>query len=270
MAINYDFIRQLEGDRRDAYIPKEASGRIIGQSGVTIGAGLDLGNFGDLSVLGLPKSLENKLDTYVGMRRDIAEQVLKDNPLELSAEEAATVNRAVFDYQQERVKRLYEEESGKPWDTVPPEAQTVISSVLHQYGSPSRVPKFWSHATSNNWRGMVEELRDFGDSYSTRRNKEADYLESSMVTETNKTNNTKTGNNPNRQEYDNLLAFTVTTLDNLSSLRKKMLSNRSDRMMKELERAQAESVGEQFIQEQQEEQGQVVQDPEFPSFYNQG
>ncbi len=44
----------------------------------------------------------------------------------------------------------------------------VIASVAYQYGSLSR--------TNRDWQGALENLRDFGDVYDTRRNKEADLL----------------------------------------------------------------------------------------------
>lgn len=57
--------------------------------------------------------------------------------------------------------------------------QTVILSVAYQYGAnlASRAPKFWKAVTSQNWAEVVKVLRDFGDAYKTRRNREADYLE---------------------------------------------------------------------------------------------
>lgn len=179
--VDYDFIGKLEGNKDRAYIPKNDKGNIVGHSGVTIGKGLDLGNFGDLYNLDIPNALREKLEPYVGLRRELAEQALKDNPLELSDKELSELNKAVIKYYTGYVRSVYEEDSGRRWDNLPDRAKTVILSVLFQYGSPKRVPKFWSYATSHNWSNMIEELRDFGDNFPTRRNLEADYLENNYV-----------------------------------------------------------------------------------------
>ncbi len=64
-----------------------------------------------------------------------------------------------------------------PFDSLTCAQKTVIASVLYQYGSPSRVPRFWSFITANNWNSAISELRNFGDAFATRRNKEADLLQ---------------------------------------------------------------------------------------------
>ena len=47
-----------------------------------------------------------------------------------------------------------------------------------------RVPRFWSYITSNNWNSAIAELRNFGDAFATRRNKEADLLQYTGTTPT--------------------------------------------------------------------------------------
>lgn len=175
--IDYEFIAELEGVGHKAYIPKYNNGRIIGQSGVTVGKGLDLGNFGDLEKLNLSYPLIEKLSPYVGLRRELAEQTLEDVPLKLSSAEVKELNKALMEHHTRYVKNWYEQESQKEWDKLDPAVQTVIASVLYQYGSPRRVPKFWNYSLGPDVYCMVKELRDFKDKFPTRRNKEADYLE---------------------------------------------------------------------------------------------
>ena len=67
---------------------------------------------------------------------------------------------------------------GVDWNLLEPEKQTVLLSVFRQYGSTRRFPKFWTKATSGNWNAAIDELRNFNDDYATRRDKEADLLES--------------------------------------------------------------------------------------------
>lgn len=177
MTIDYDFIKQLEGNKITAYIPRDSSGNIIGQSGVTIGAGIDLGNFGNIDQLDISNKIKAKLRQYEGLRRELAEQMLKDFPLKLTEEEVSKLNAAVIDYYTTYIKDQYELESAKKWQDLSDRQQTVITSVLYQYGTPTRVPKFWAYVTSGNWSNVITELKDFGDKFTSRRHREAAYLE---------------------------------------------------------------------------------------------
>ena len=173
--IDLDFIAELEGNKRKAYVPKS------GSSGVTIGLGLDIAAFGDLTQLELPEELLRKLQPYQGYRRETAEIFLEDNPLELSEEEVSVLNQCLINYKARVVRSLWNRDSHLDWcNDLDYKMQTVVFSVLHQYGSPKRVPQFWSYATRGLWAKVIDELRDFGDKYPTRRNKEANYLQESM------------------------------------------------------------------------------------------
>jgi GH24 family phage-related lysozyme (muramidase) len=71
--------------------------------------------------------------------------------------------------------------STKSFSQLPPEAQTVIASVSFQYGDlATRTPTFWGHVTNERWQKAVDELRNFGDRYPTRRGKEADLLQGAI------------------------------------------------------------------------------------------
>jgi hypothetical protein len=78
------------------------------------------------------------------------------------------------------LKTLWALEKAIPadWPDLTDRQQTVVMSVAWLYGRPwDRCPTFWKHATAGRWDDVIAELRDFGDVYSTRRGKEADYLE---------------------------------------------------------------------------------------------
>jgi GH24 family phage-related lysozyme (muramidase) len=64
------------------------------------------------------------------------------------------------------------------FDALKPAQQTVIASVAYQYGVglDERTPNFWRQVTTGDWAGAIANLCSFGDDFSTRRNKEADYL----------------------------------------------------------------------------------------------
>lgn len=173
--IDLDFIAELEGNKRIGYVPKS------GNSGVTIGLGLDIAAFGDLRKLKLPSDLLQKLLPYQGYRRETAEIFLEDNPLELSEAEVNVLNACLIHYKALLIRSLWNRDSNLDWcNDLDYKMQTVVFSVIHQYGSPKRVPQFWSYATRGLWNDVIKELRNFGDKYPTRRNKEANYLQESM------------------------------------------------------------------------------------------
>ena len=61
MQINFDFIKQNEGKAiTKAYIPENKDGSILGQSGVTIASGFDLGQQDITSISELSKDLQDK------------------------------------------------------------------------------------------------------------------------------------------------------------------------------------------------------------------
>ena len=153
------------------------------KSGVTIGSGIDLGQMGegDLMSLHLPSQLFTKLVPYTLRRGEEAKVYLKAHPLSLSKEECKILEDAVREDKILDLERVYNASSQYKLTDLPKEAQTVIASVSFQYGYlPSRTPKFWSKAIAKDFEGMIKELKDFGDSYPTRRNKEAKYLEEGL------------------------------------------------------------------------------------------
>jgi hypothetical protein len=68
------------------------------------------------------------------------------------------------------------------FEDLKPEFQTVITSVSFQYGLElaRSAPKFWAAVVSQDWKLAVKILRNFQDQYPTRRNMEADLMESGL------------------------------------------------------------------------------------------
>jgi hypothetical protein len=179
--IDWEFIASLEGKgKTDGYVP-DASGS---KSGVTIATGFDLGqrNESDLTNLGLSSDLVTKLKPYLGKKGTDASDYLDKNPLSITETEAADIDKKVRQQKVPKLKDAYRTapENTKPveFDDLPGQAQTVIASVSFQYGTLStKTPKFWKAVTKQDWPESVKILRAFGDSYPTRRGKEADRLE---------------------------------------------------------------------------------------------
>ena len=89
--VNFDFIKDQEGFETSGYVPKDREGNILGQSGVTIASGFDLGqrNINDLK--GLPEELIAKLSDYVGLKGEAADNAAKK--LNITKEEGEIINQ---------------------------------------------------------------------------------------------------------------------------------------------------------------------------------
>jgi len=79
--VNWKKIGEWEGNALNGYIPKKGN-QIIGNSGVTVGIGVDLGQMNQQSLDGLdiPQNLKDKLQPYLGLKRADAERKLDGDP----------------------------------------------------------------------------------------------------------------------------------------------------------------------------------------------
>lgn len=179
--IDWDFIQELEGFSVKAYVPQFFNGIPIASSGVTVGTGFDLGqhNKDDLTRMKIPAELQGKLIPYLGLKREVAKRKLKEKPLTLTIEECKLLDRLVKSSKADFVAVLFDRDCKFSFfENLTKEQQTVICSLSFQYGNIKvRCPKFWKAVTTLKWEDAVKELRNFGDKYAKRRNKEADLLE---------------------------------------------------------------------------------------------
>ena len=184
--IDFSFIEQLEGHSCTGYVPDPEGSN----SGVTIASGFDIGAHTDADInLAFNKSLADKLRPYTGLKKQSAIQALEECPLELSEEEVSTIIAFSHDNARSRLESAwdnftqpddadYPEILPESFTDLPDTCQTVIASVAFQYGYlPSRTPNFWRQVRCGQWELALKNLRNFGDRYGTRRNKEADLLE---------------------------------------------------------------------------------------------
>ena len=174
--INWNFIEDLEGNLNYGHQPSE-------NSGVTIGSGFDLKEKTESSLedMGFDPDLIDELKPYLGLTGDEAAMAIKNNNLVLDDDKISRINRLSKKHYTEDIKNQYEESTGKKFWKLSPEQQTVIMSVGYQYGNlKTRTPKFWKGVINDDWDSVVNELKDFGDDYGTRRGKEADLLSISL------------------------------------------------------------------------------------------
>lgn len=177
--IDYKFLSNLEGgSRTTGYVPAVG----LSKSGVTIATGFDLGqrNENDLKSLKLDLLLVKKLKPYLGAKGASAQAVLKKSPLVITQNQAQAIDKAVKSAHVNQLKLKYDTAAGnkKKFIDLPPQAQTVITSVSFQYGVGLnvRTPKFWKAVTLQDWPGAIKLLNAFGDAYPTRRKKEANLM----------------------------------------------------------------------------------------------
>lgn len=173
--VDFDFISGLEGACvTSAYVP-DARGS---KSGVTIATGFDLGarNKSDLIKLMLSPALIDLLTPYLGLQGVQALQYVEAHPVSITVEQAKEIDTAVKNQVIIKLMRKYRDDARIAYSDLPNCWQTVIASVEFQYGSvQKKCPTFWRYVTKQDWPSAIAELRDFGDRYATRRNKEADY-----------------------------------------------------------------------------------------------
>ena len=186
------FLTCHEGFTLCGYVPIDPkSGEVLKQSGLTVGAGVDLGSKSRASFASLSNTLVDKLEPYFGLKQNLAACAAIERPLQLTLAEANTLTDSVTNSIVNQVSRRYNREKDPntlAFAAIPRGIRTAIVSVWFQFGSPAAYPKFWSFVTRNDWDNAVNELRNFyanpndqqpGDL--RRRNDEADIIESIVV-----------------------------------------------------------------------------------------
>ena len=158
----------IEGpSHRIGQVPTDDEGNVIGKSGVTIGVGFDLGqhNEHDLKKMGFSEGMRNKLKPYLRLKGQAAIDANSGtNKLVLGQEDYLQVIMRPTKYYTDILASKYDESTGVAGDfeSLDPAIQGTLFSVSYQYGmdNPAKTtPKFWKHATSKDWEGLVNELK---------------------------------------------------------------------------------------------------------------
>jgi GH24 family phage-related lysozyme (muramidase) len=163
-------LKQFEGNEYTPYVPD------VGQSGVTVGIGVDLGHM-NFTALIQSNTLREKIAPYYGKYRDEAAQFLAQNPLELTKEEVDYLSTIAIESHLDELRTWYNLSALAPFGSLTDNQKIVMMSVKYQYGDiRRRTPKFWGFCVARDWRGAYNELMNFGDAYKTRRRREAALL----------------------------------------------------------------------------------------------
>ena len=190
--IYQNFLSCHEGFTLCGYVPiNEENGQVLGQSGVTIGAGVDLGSKSRASFPTVSSTIVDKLEPYFGLKRNLAACAAIEHPLKLTTAEADTITDDITSDVVDKVSKQYDNDKDTKalaFASVPRGIRTAIVSVWFQFGYPKAYPDFWSFVTKNDWDDAIKELRNFyknpdqqarGDL--KRRNNEADIIEATLV-----------------------------------------------------------------------------------------
>jgi len=166
----FRFLIGVEGNKYTPYVPH------VGQSGVTVGIGVDIGHMNFAGILE-SNTLLDKISPYYGRFREDAEKRLAEIPLDLTKEEVDYLSTLAIETHLNELKKWYDKQASVPFNMLTDNQKTVMMSVKYQYGNlPKRTPKFWGFCVDRDWHGAYAELMNFGDKYPTRRRREAALL----------------------------------------------------------------------------------------------
>ena len=206
------FLAESEGElKTDGYVPiygkdvKDKKGNlihkkgdVIGQSGVTISTGVDLGQQSAagtkavidayIKVEGNPDKVDvdalmKKLDPYFGLKKQKAVDALVKTPLTVTVAEAKLLAKSFSYDTQVRVAKKFDANNtkGMVFKQLPEEAQTVIIDFAYQYGlsttSGSVRQTFWKYAYGGEWKKLADWLKSKPDQYVKRRKDEGTRLQ---------------------------------------------------------------------------------------------
>ncbi len=186
--IDFDFILEQEGFETEGKVPDAENSK----SGVTIASGFDLGARALEDLKGLPQDIIDLLTPFLGFKGAEAEEIASN--LQVSTDQAKTINEFAKNEAVTRLKNKWETSTGTSFNNLSKEQATVLASVAFQYGDlESRTPNFWKQATTGDWVGAYKNLLNFGDRYQSRRLNEAQLLWSSDSLKKSISDGTSTG-----------------------------------------------------------------------------
>jgi hypothetical protein len=176
--IDVQFVNDLEGYSNKGYIPKDRDGNIIGNSGVTIGYGFDIGqhNAWEIEKFDIPNRIKTKLLPYVELVKEKAAQKLKNRPIWLSDSDLVLLDTEVKKKHIKGILRLMDAYK-VIFHKLPSCVQTGLFSVYYNYGILGK--KLMGLVKSFSYYEVAEYVRDL-EFNKSRRIKEAAKIESCL------------------------------------------------------------------------------------------
>lgn len=181
--VAWSFIDKNEGLAKQGYVPCDSKGNVLGHSGCTVGAGFDIGNetVSAMTTYQFSADLLKRLLPYCDKTGVTAKDFLVKYPLYLSGGDTEEIDTKVHTKFFADLAALFNANSELSFEDLDSKKQTVVMSVFYQYGNLKvHCPNFFKAIVNGWWKEAVDELRNFGDAYPTRRGLEADLLTSSL------------------------------------------------------------------------------------------
>jgi len=194
--IDVHFVQCHEGFTCCGYVPIDSqTGQVLGQSGVTVGSGVDLGSKTNatLRAIGVSQNIVDQLEQYFGLRTDRAACAAIELPLIMTCSDAQVLTEAVKNDVVRQVQQRYDQErisaNTDSFNALPRGIRTAIADVWFQFGIlPNSAPRFWGYVIRNDWNNAIRELRNFYSQNANppsgdirRRNNEADIIEAALA-----------------------------------------------------------------------------------------
>ncbi len=156
----------------------------MGVSGVTVGTGVDLGQTDEVTLrkIGVSGQTISLVRPYLGKKKKSAVYALHDAPLTISQKAADELDRCMIDYHIRIIAKRYDRDAGDgTFETLPWQAQAVITSILYQRGinSPKYFKNTWRALITQNWKVASAKLKNSSlwRGYHSRRRGEGRILE---------------------------------------------------------------------------------------------
>lgn len=103
----HDILHKEEGFTTKGYVPQNtATGAVIGQSGVTVGKGFDIGQLSSLKGFDIEPDLAKKIEPYLGLKGTAALKKLRQQPLKLTEDEAHKLSKVIFNRKYDKFNSL--------------------------------------------------------------------------------------------------------------------------------------------------------------------
>ena len=155
----------------------------MGESGVTVGTGVDLGqtNKDTLRGMGVSNAVAYKLMPYLEQSRAAAVDALHRLPLTLSQAAADELDEAMLNHHISKISAYYDAATDPgTFASLPWQAQAAIVSIQYQRGvkSPRKYPNTWKAFVTQNWTDAAYRLGTgrFWTGYQGRRRLESELL----------------------------------------------------------------------------------------------
>jgi len=177
-GINFQIITQNEGGiLATGNIPND-NGAVLGHSGMTIGAGIDIGNQSVSGIqnlvqnFGLSADLAQTLEPYVGITGQPALAFLQANPITLSSYEVTNLDESFWSYAGASLAAKFDSTqtfaAGFTFTMLPSDTQTAIADMYWHYANASNgfltTTQLWTQIITGNWSEAASNIETWSSS----------------------------------------------------------------------------------------------------------